>query len=436
MAQPVLSWGRVFRYDHDVSHLGRLSPLGPSHFAANKPTIIHGMGRSYGDVALNGGAGLCIARARDNILAFDRGTGVLRAQSGLTLAQLNAVTVPSGWITPVSPGTKYVTLGGAVANDVHGKNHHIVGSFGAHVRSLCLRRSNGDTLTCSLAENADLFNATISGLGLTGYIEWVEIQLMKISSTNLQIENHRYGHLDEFFEWSETSANWPYTAAWIDCFAPRSRTGAGIFTRARFAEDGILSAQTAPKTKSLPFELPSILLNKYSISSFNWAYKRRWGAEFKGLQNYQAFFYPLDTIDGWNKLYGRRGFYQHQSILPIDHARDGVMSLLDAIRKSGQGSFLAVLKRNGEERSPGLNTFPLDGVSLALDFPNRGEKTVHLLHQLDDIAVQYGGRMYPAKDATMTAETYQASYPNWQELERLRDPNILSSFWKRVTQQD
>ncbi|MEL8055969.1 MAG: FAD-binding protein, partial [Pseudomonadota bacterium] len=171
MAQPVLSWGRVFRYDHDVSHLARLDRVDLSDFGGARSTIFHGMGRSYGDVALNEGAGLCVATARDNVLDFDRETGVLRAQSGLTLAQLNAVAVPSGWITPVSPGTKFVTLGGAVANDVHGKNHHLVGSFGAHVRALCLRRSDGETLICSPDENVELFRATISGLGLTGYID-------------------------------------------------------------------------------------------------------------------------------------------------------------------------------------------------------------------------------------------------------------------------
>ncbi|MEO1381073.1 MAG: FAD-binding oxidoreductase, partial [Pseudomonadota bacterium] len=335
MAQPVLSWGRVFRYDHDVSHFARLDRVDLSDFGGARSTIFHGMGRSYGDVALNEGAGLCVATARDNVLAFDRETGVLRAQSGLTLAQLNAVAVPSGWITPVSPGTKFVTLGGAVANDVHGKNHHLVGSFGAHVRALCLRRSDGETLTCSPDESVDLFNATISGLGLTGYIEWVEVQLKKIGSSNLQIENYRYGHLDEFFEWSETSADWPYTAAWIDCFAPKSHTGEGIFTRARFADDGVLSVPASSKAKTFPFELPGFALNKHTISAFNWAYKRRWGSEFIGLQDYQDFFYPLDSINDWNKLYGRKGFYQHQSILPINRAREGVMALLEAIRKSG-----------------------------------------------------------------------------------------------------
>ena len=180
--------------------------------------------------------------------------------------------------------------------------------------------------------------------------------------------------------------------------------------------------------------MPSILLNKFTISAFNWAYKRRPGATFSGVQTYQNVFYPLDQIQDWNKLYGRKGFYQHQSIIPMKASPAGVRALLDAIRQSGQGSFLAVLKRHGPETSPGLNSFPLNGVSLALDFPNRGARTRRLLRTLDAIALDHGGRMYPAKDALMSAATFQAGYPNWTRLEELRDPKISSSFWRRVTQ--
>ncbi len=392
------------------------------------------MGRSYGDVALNADGRLVLTSATDSIMSFNRETGRIRAASGLTLADLNRVAVPSGWIVPVSPGTKYVTLGGAVANDVHGKNHHIAGSFGAHIVALELIRSDGETLICSATENAELFAATISGLGLTGYISWVEIQLKRIGSSNLHVENIRYPDLERFFELSEDSADWTYTAAWVDCFSPKSKLGAGIFTRARFADDGELRADDLGKAKRFPFELPSILLNKFTISTFNWIYKRRPGASFKGVQNFQKFFYPLDQIQDWNRLYGRKGFYQHQSIIPMTESKNGVAALLNAIRQSGQGSFLAVLKRHSKETSPGLNSFPLGGVSLALDFPNRGDKTIRFLRELDRIAVQHGGRMYPAKDSVMTPEIYQTGYPNWARLEALRDPKISSSFWRRVTQ--
>jgi len=436
MAKPVLSWGRVSRDLHKVQQVDRLGGTDRDVFASEGPTLFHGMGRSYGDVALNPDATLYVTPAADCVLEFDRETGVIRVESGLTLAGLNAVTVPEGWITPVSPGTKYVTLGGAVANDVHGKNHHQVGSIGAHVRAISLRRSDGETLTCSAENNADVFNATISGLGLTGYIEWVELQLKPIKSSDLYVENLPYANLDAFFELSQDSADWPYTAAWVDCFSSKDNLGAGIFTRARFMDEGELAQKPAGSKTAFPIEMPSILLNKFTISTFNWMYKRRPGATFKGVQNYQNFFYPLDSIEGWNKLYGRKGFFQHQSIIPIAESRAGVAELLDTIRRGGQGSFLAVLKRHGPERSPGLNSFPLEGVSLALDFPNRGKKTLKLLHTLDAIAVKYGGRMYPAKDATVTAKTFQETYPNWTQLETLRDPSITSSFWTRVTQKD
>lgn len=436
MAKRTLSWGRCFRYAHDVRALSRLSDEASSPFGARLPTLFHGAGRSYGDVALNANGDLCLTMAADNLLSFDKTTGRLRAQSGLTLGELNKITIPHGWIIPVSPGTKYVTLGGAVANDVHGKNHHVAGSFGTHVSALGLIRSDDQSLDCNRSENADLFAATISGLGLTGYISWVEIQLKKISSSNLYVENIRYPNLDRFFELSAESADWTYTAAWVDCFSSGTKLGAGIFTRARFADDGVLIAERVRKSTTFPCEMPSILLNKYTISTFNWLYKRRPGASFAGVQHYHGLFYPLDQILDWNKLYGRRGFYQHQSIIPMRESHAGVSALLKAIRKSGQGSFLAVLKRHGPETSPGLNSFPLDGVSLALDFPNQGEKTRRFLRRLDAIARDHGGRMYPAKDGVMTAETYQSSYPNWSRLEALRDPNLSSSFWRRVTEKD
>lgn len=436
MAQPVLSWGRSMRYTHDVRRIDRFDRAASDLYAQNKTTVFHGMGRSYGDVALNAQGALCHVRAADNLIEFDRTSGRLKAQSGMTFAELNALTVPEGWIVPVSPGTQHVTLGGAVANDVHGKNHHQAGSLGAHIQALKIIRSDGETLLCDRESNADFFAATISGLGLTGYIAWIEIQLIKISSSHLFVENLLIADLDEFLETSEASAGWPYTGAWIDGFSPKSKLGRGIFTRARFCEDGKLGEAKSGRQMGLPFELPTSGLNKVSISAFNWLFRHRPGAQSQGRQHYQRFFYPLDRISSWNQLYGRRGLYQHQAIIPFDRTREGLRELLSVIRTSGQGSFLAVMKRHGHETSPGWNSFPMDGVSLALDFPNRGEKTRRLLSKLNQIAVDYGGRIYPAKDATMSAEIYQTCYPNWLSLEALRDPKIDSSFWRRVTNRD
>ena len=436
MDRPVLSWGRTFHYAHEVRTIGRLDQTPATHYAGDKQVIFRGLGRSYGDVALNADGVLCQARNPDNLLEFDRSNGRVRAQSGMTIADLNAITVPAGWIIPVSPGTQFVTLGGAIANDVHGKNHHIDGSIGAHIKSLELVRSDGEQLICSAAENAEMFAATISGLGLTGYIEWVELQLKPISSSDMFVENIRYASLDAFFELSDASIDWPYSAAWVDCFSSSDCLGSGIYMRARFLTDGELQTPVQGRSLEAFFEIPTMLLNKYTISTFNWLYKRHSGSRFCGKQGFQKVFYPLDSISNWNRIYGAAGFYQHQSIIPIAQSKAGISDLLQTIKASGQGSFLAVLKRHGPETSPGLNSFPMDGVSLALDFPNRGQNTINLLRALDDIAVARGGRMYPAKDATMTSDTYQTGYPNWQALEALRDPKISSSFWRRVTNQD
>lgn len=433
MVKPVLSWGRAQRYDQTVVSLGRFETAFDGNRPLDGPVTFRGMGRSYGDVALNENGTLVQATGPDSVIAFDRETGILRARSGLTLADLHRITIPAGWIVAVTPGTKFVTLGGAVANDVHGKNHHTAGSFGAHVTALMLARSNGERLLCSPSDNADMFALTISGLGLTGYIEWVELQLKRITSSNLHVENRPYADLDEFFALSEESADWPYTVAWVDCFSPEAALGRGVFSRARYVEHGPLNVKPADKAIKWPLEMPSFLLNRMSISAFNWLYRHRPAATFKGQQDYDPFFYPLDGILDWNKLYGHKGFFQHQSIIPMENGKAGVRELLEAIRREGQGSFLAVLKVHGKELSPGLNTFPYEGVSLALDFANRGRKTVDFLHRLDAIVFAHGGRMYPAKDALMTGETYRKTYPNWEALENARDPMISSSFWRRVT---
>ena len=402
-------------------------------FAWTQTSIFHGKGRSYGDVALNANGALYLTAAADSVLAFDRTKGIIRAQSGLTLEALNQLTVPIGWIVPAFPGTQFVTLGGAVANDVHGKNHHHVGSFGAHVRALQLVRSNGDRLVCDRARNSELFAATISGLGLTGFIDWVELQLMPIASANMLAENIPFKNLETFFTLSADSHDWPFSVAWVDCFSRASNLGSGILSRAKFLDDGKLTLERQKQRIALPMSAPSYLLNRVSVSAFNQLYKIRPAARFKGVLDFRRFCFPLDHIEGWNKLYGRDGFYQHQSIIPLEHAYQGVSELLKTIKRRGLGSFLAVLKIHGKETSPGLNTFSMAGASLAMDFPNRGAKTRDLMAELDDITVRYGGRIYPAKDNSMSAETYQTGYPNWERLEALRDPKLMSSFWRRVT---
>ena len=436
MVEPVLSWGRAHRFDHSVERLAPNSLPKFSNGAAGTPHILaHGLGRSYGDVALNESGQLWLTARRNDFIHADWSSGVVRAHSGLSLAELHQVTIPKGWFVAVTPGSKFVTLGGAVANDVHGKNHHQAGSFGAHVRAIGLIRSDRGRLTLSPDANPELFAMTIGGLGLTGFIDWVEIQLKPIASSQMQVENLPYGSLQEFFDLSEASRDWPYTVAWVDCFAGGAARGRGIFSRARFADDGPLVPAPPKAGVKWPMTTPSFLLNRVSISAFNWLYRHRPAARFKGRQAYDPFFYPLDSIREWNKLYGRRGFHQHQSLIPPEAGREGIAEMLKAISKSGQGSFLAVLKVHGAEASLGVMSFCREGVSLALDFAHRGKKTLKLLDTLDQITASHGGRLYPAKDGRMAPEFFQSSYPRWIDLERLRDPAFSSSFWRRVTQE-
>lgn len=434
----VLSWGRAHRFEHaSTTKIGRLDALGPeieSRFEQSAEGVLaHGMGRSYGDVALNDGGDLVVTPDYDCLISADWETGIVRASAGLTLDNLLKICVPKGWFPPVSPGTKFVTLGGAVANDVHGKNHHVAGSFGAHVQRLKLIRSDRGSLECSRDENSELFALTLGGLGLTGIIEWVELQLKPIGSAYMHVENMACANLQEFFQLSEDSREWDYTVMWLDCFARGKSAGRGIFTRGRMLDDGDFAVH-AGKAMTMPVTMPGWLLNRLTISCFNALYRRRPAARFKGRQHYDPFFYPLDGINDWNKLYGSKGFFQHQCIIPPDVAYEGISKLLEAIRKSGQGSFLAVLKVHGDEPSPGVMSFCREGASLALDFANRGKRTLKLLSELDAIVAEYGGRTYAAKDGRMSAEFFQTSYPRWQELEAVRDPKIQSSFWRRVTE--
>lgn len=434
----VLSWGRAHHFEQTLTPLqygdaatqvARLLSDAPSG-----GLLAHGLGRSYGDLALNDKAGLILTPRLDAFLEADWTTGVVKVAAGLSNEALLRICVPRGWFLPVTPGTKFVTLGGAVANDVHGKNHHKAGSFGAHVRALGLMRSDRGELTCSREENSDLFALTIGGLGLTGVILWVEFQLAPIRSAFLDVENLPCRSLEDFFRLSNESADWPYSVAWVDCFATGRKLGRGIFSRGRPRRDLDFTVHPS-KAIRWPMTTPGFLLNRLSISSFNALYRARPGASFHGIQHYDPFFYPLDRIQGWNKLYGHRGFFQHQSLIPLERSEAGVRALLTRIAKGGQGSFLAVLKMHGAEASPGVMSFcrPGAGVSLALDFANKGRSTLRLLADLDRIVRDHGGRLYPAKDGTMSADFFQESYPEWPRLEAARDPRISSSFWRRVT---
>jgi len=373
-------------------------------------------------------------RPLDRFIAADWQTGILVAEAGVSFEEILAIAIPRGWFLPVTPGTKYVTLGGAIANDVHGKNHHRRGTFGRHVRRFGLLRSDHGHLTCSPSEHGELFNATIAGLGLTGIIEWAEIQLVRIPTSTIATVTQRFDDLDEFFALSdELDDQHEFCVSWIDCAAGGKRIGRGVYTAGDFAEAGCLEVHR-PRKLRVPYIPPVSLVNGLSLRAFNGLYWRRAPAIRRRSEvGYDGFFYPLDAILDWNRIYGRNGFQQYQCLIPADEAREGVRALLDAIRESGTGSFLSVLKRCGDLPSPGLLSFPRAGTTLALDFPQSARLERDLFPRLDAIVREAGGRLYPAKDAHMNGADFRRAYPEWTRLETLRDPALLSRFWQRVT---
>lgn len=429
---PTSSWGRLTRFPHEVTRPPFLDDAAAVIGAPGRPILVRGLGRSYGDVCLNADGRLLVTDRLDRFLWLDLQAGRLRAEAGMSLDRLLRVVVPRGWFLPVTPGTKFVTLGGAVANDVHGKNHETAGTFGTHVERLGLLRSTGETLTLSRDQNAELFAATVGGLGLTGFIQWVELKLEPIRSARLDTDTLPIKDVDDFFRIAEASRDWPFTVAWVDCLARGSELGRGLFMRGRWAETGGLAVHRPPRFGFAP-ELPGFLLNAVTMRAFNALYRNRPHGLGTKTQHYDPFFYPLDALSNWNRLYGRRGFYQHQAVVPFPAARDSVKRMLETTAAQGQGSFLAVLKLMGDTPSPGVLSFPMAGATLALDFPNKGERTRRLLATLGDEVLANGGRLYPAKDAVMSPAMFRAGFPEWRTVEAWRDPAFGSDFWRRVT---
>ncbi|RWA65603.1 FAD-binding oxidoreductase [Mesorhizobium sp.] len=392
----------------------------------------YGNGRSYGDTCQNQAGSVVDMRPLNRVRAFNAETGVLEADAGVLMCDIIAHGAPHGFFPAVVPGTQFVTLGGAIANDVHGKNHHRRGTFGCHVESLTLLRSDGKTYRCSATSNARLFRATIGGMGLTGLILSASIRLMRVPSLDIVEKATPFGDLGEFFELTEAAdqAN-EYAVAWIDQLA--GGRGRGLLFTGNHAEHGLHAASRAGARLSVPLQPPFNVLNRPFLTAFNAAYRWKKGRSAALRQvGYQGFFFPLDGVGDWNRLYGPKGLFQHQSVVPEGPARHAVPALLEAARRAGQGSFLTVLKRFGRVRSPALLSFPRPGFTLTLDFPNRGEKTLRLLAELDRITIEAGGAVNPYKDARMGAETFAASSPDWPRLEAVRDPAFMSDFWART----
>jgi FAD/FMN-containing dehydrogenase len=402
--------------------------------AVGGSVLAHGNGRSYGDSCLNDGGVLIEGRKAARILAFDRESGLLTCEGGVLLDELLALTVPAGWFPPVSPGTSLVTLAGALANDVHGKNHHRSGTFGRHVRAFELVRSDGTRLTCTPEVNADLFQATIGGMGLTGFVTQLTLQLMPVASGEMLQETVHFDGLAGFFALAAASdATHDYTVAWIDALASGRDLGRGVFFRANHAPAS--EAPPARPRRPLPFPLkpPVPLVNGMTLKAFNWLYR---SAQPKTPEPrriaYRPFFYPLDRVRDWNRAYGPRGLRQFQCVVPLHEAPAAVEEMLRRTLSAGEASFLTVLKLFGDVPSPGPMSFPMPGATLTLDFPNRGERTERLLAELDQVTLQAGGRVNPYKDARMSPAVFEASFPCWRDFARHVDPGFSSNFWRRV----
>lgn len=403
-------------------------------FTGTDSALPAGLGRSYGDSCINSHATQLSTRLLSRFLQFDVERGILHCEAGVTLDEILQVIVPRGWFLPVLPGTRFVTLGGAIANDVHGKNHHCAGSFGCHVRSLTLLRSDGERHLCSAHHNTALFAATIGGLGLTGLVTSAEINLIRIGGDQMEVEDLTFTSVQEFSALSRESADWEYTVSWIDTFARNGKVGRGIFSRARHGQEAnTLKSGSRGPSFGVPVTPPVSLVNKWSVDAFNRAYfwrrKRNTGLQF---QHYQPFFFPLDAVANWNRVYGKRGFYQYQCVVPREGGEDAIEALLREVNRSGAASFLTVLKEFGDRRSPGMLSFPRRGLTLAIDFPNRGESTRRLLLLFDEIVQSVGGALYPAKDARMPGHLFRSGFPELQSFVSQMDPKFSSAFWRRV----
>ncbi len=416
-----MSWGmfpktsnKVFTFD-DRKSLKKL-------INENNKLIPFGNGRSYGDSALS--TNIIYVRPKNYFLDFDDTSGLLYLEAGVLLSDILHVFIPRGWFLKVTPGTKFITVGGAIASDVHGKNHHIQGCFSECIKEFEIMLANGEIVTCSKNSTPDLFKATCGGMGLTGVILSAKIYLKKINSQYINQKTIKTKNLKETFEAFESHRNISYSVAWIDCLTSGQQLGRSLLTVGDFMDDGNLDYKER-KQLVIPFNFPRLLLNKWTVRIFNWIYynKVRNGESIQKV-NIDTFFYPLDSIGKWNRIYGKNGFIQYQFILPKETSYIGLKEILTMISDSGMGSFLAVLKLYGKENENWLS-FPMEGYSLALDFKIE-EGLFDLLNDLDDIVVKHKGRIYLTKDARVTKNIFEKGYPNIEKFREYRKKNNLN----------
>ncbi len=402
--QKVTNWGNFPIVEKEMRSEDNFRKI-KEFILSHNEVIPRGNGRCYGDASL--GETIFSSKKLNKFMSFDRLNGVIECESGVLLSDVLEISVPQGYFLYVTPGTKFISVGGAIASDVHGKNHHSEGCFSEYVTEFKLMIENGDIIICSRDQNSDKFWATIGGMGLTGIILSAKFKLKNIETAYIRQESIKADNLDEIFRLFEESENWTYTVAWIDCLQKGKNTGRSILMRGEHAYRHELAGNDTENplvlkkkfSPTVPFYFPNFVLNALTVKFFNLLYYQRQAKkEVKSFIDYETFFYPLDAINDWNKIYGKSGFIQYQMVIPKDKGKDGMRKILETIAKSGNGSFLAVLKLFGKNNPDAYNSFPFEGYTLALDF-KVNSKLKKLVDTLDQIVQEFGGRIYLTKDS-------------------------------------
>lgn len=438
--QTIWGWGRHPVGTTDLQRPERLSEL-PGLVSSARTVLARGLGRSYGDASFNSAGDTILMERIDRFVEFDESTGVLECEAGLTIGDVLRYFVPRGFFPPVIPGTKHVTLGGALASDIHGKNHHKDGSLSRHVLDFRLLTESGEVVTCSREENADLFRATAGGMGLTGIITSLRIRLVPVESGYVSVDFDRTTDLDQTLElFHESDERYRYSVAWVDALARGRSLGRSVLMRGNPAPAGDGTGLDVRDRKGIavPKIVPGFLLNRVSAKVFNQVYYRRSHRKARGvIQHYEPFFFPLDATREWNRLYGRCGFTQYQCALPYEGGRDGLVRILELVNKETAGSFLTVLKRFGPAEDQGTLSFPTPGYTLAMDVPWRGREIAAVLDRLDEIVIELGGRVYLTKDARLSPTSLRAMYDrldDWLAIKGRIDPEgrFVSDMARRL----
>ena len=428
--QKVTNWGNFPVVEKEIKSEDSVDRI-KDFVRNNNEVIARGNGRCYGDASLS--EHIFSTKRLNKFISFDRLNGVIECESGVLLSEILEIIVPQGYFLYVTPGTKFISVGGAIASDVHGKNHHAEGCFSEYVEAFSLLNENSEVITCSRTENTDKFWATIGGMGLTGIILSAKFKLKNIETAYIRQESIKAQNLDEIFKLFEESESWTYNVAWIDCLQTGKNIGRSILMRGEHAFKHELPKKLQQNPLRLkqkfipkvPFYFPDFMLNKWSVRLFNYLYfNKQKRKEIKNFVDYETFFYPLDVVNDWNKIYGKKGFIQYQMVIPKAQGKEGMRKILDTIAKSGNGSFLAVLKLFGKENPLAYNAFPLEGYTLALDF-KVNSKLTKLVADLDEIVEEFGGRIYLTKDSMS-----KSSLTNY--LQNVQNPKFVSMQHKRI----